>query len=160
VGEPGEGERAVPASKIQNEQEIIRWFEEGKTYAWMVDEYHRKYDIETVASMFGNFRRRRGLQRRLTRDCDLIPWAIEEQHRWQYPVIMLRAEARRREGKELREVDRIRLDAWLRRLEDENVVVHYEPETDEGFWYVARREGIDTDIVRLPDQTTSRQSVD
>ena len=150
----------MPASKIQNEQEIIRWFEEGRTYAWMVEEYRRKYNIETVVSMFGNFRRRRGLQRRQTRDYDLIPWAIEEQHRWAYPIIMLRAEARRREGKELREVDRTRLDAWLRRLQEDNVVVHYDPETDEGFWYVPRREGVDTDIVRIPEKKTSRRAVD
>lgn len=59
--------------KIQDESEVIRWFEEGRTYQWMIEEYRRKYDIETVVSMWGNFRRRRGLDRRIVRDDDLIP---------------------------------------------------------------------------------------
>lgn len=148
------------ASKIQNEQEIIRWYEEGKTYSWMVEEYRRKYGIETWTSMFGNFRRRRGLQRRLTRNDDLLPWALDERHRWAYPAMMLRAEARRRDGKELRPEEESRLDAWLSRLTDEDAVVHYDPDTDEGFWYVPRREGIDTDIIRIPERKTSRPASD
>ena len=29
----------MPASKIQDEHEVIRWIEEGRTYGWMVEEY-------------------------------------------------------------------------------------------------------------------------
>ena len=128
--------------------------------AWMVEEYQRKYGIETRPSMFGNFRRRRGLERRLTRNDDLLPWALDEKHRWTYPAMMLRAEARRRDGKELRKEDETRLDAWLRRLEEEDTVVHYDMATEEGFWYVPRRPGVDTDIIRVPDRKTSRPSAD
>lgn len=46
--------------KIQDEGEVIRWFEEGRTYAWMAEQYRKKYHIDTVPSMWGNFRRRRG----------------------------------------------------------------------------------------------------
>lgn len=46
--------------KIVDEGEVIRWFEEGWTYKEMIDEYKRKYNIETVSSMWGSFRRRRG----------------------------------------------------------------------------------------------------
>lgn len=148
------------ASKIQNEQEIIRWFDEGRTYSWMVEEYRRKYGIETRTSMFGNFRRRRGLQRRQTRNDDLLPWALEEMHRWAYPAMMLRAEARRRDGKELGEVYEARLEAWLARLRAEDVVVHYDPQTEQGFWYVPRREGVDLDLIRVPERKTARPAVD
>lgn len=146
--------------KIQDEAEVIRWFEEGRTYAWMIAEYKRKYGIDTVPSMWGNFRRRRGLDRRIVRDDDLIPWFVKEEHRWAYPLAMLRAEARRRAGKELTETDTSRLGNWLEMLEEENAVVHYDPDTDEGFFYIPR-EPKDDDIIRQPDQkTTPRPNAD
>lgn len=153
--------RQVPASKIQDEQEVIRWFEEGRTYAWMQEEYLRKYHIETVPSMWGNFRRRRGLDRRITRDDDLLPWFVREEHRWAYPARMLRAEGRRRAGMELSKEDARRLPAWKRQLEKAGAVVHYDPDTDEGFHYVPRRPGVDVDLIRVPDhKTTQRRAAD
>ena len=146
----------MAASKIVNESEVIHWFEEGKTYAWMVEEYRRKYNIETVPSMWGNFRRRRGLDRRITRNDDLIPWAVAPQHRWAYSVQMLRSEGRRREGKTLREIERIRLEAWLRGLETDNVVIHYDPDTEEGFFRIPRTKA-DDDIIRRPKKKTTQR---
>ncbi|AFO10894.1 immunity repressor [Streptomyces phage phiELB20] len=146
--------------KIVDETEVIRWFEEGRTYAWMIAEYKRKYGIDTVPSMWGNFRRRRGLDRRIVRDDDLIPWFVKEEHRWAYPLAMLRAEARRRAGKELTETDTSRLASWLDMLKDENAVVHYDPETDEGFFYIPRQPE-DDDIIHRPDEkTTPRPNAD
>lgn len=150
----------MPASKIQDEQEVIRWFEEGRTYQWMIEEYRRKYNIETVPSMWGNFRRRRGLDRRLERNDELIPWAVEKRHRWAYPLMMLRTEARRRAGLEVAESMQHRLDLWLAKMEVDNTVVYYDPETEEGFHYVARRK-TDTDLIRQPKRkTTTRLSAD
>ncbi|MEU5945906.1 hypothetical protein ABZ793_10130 [Micromonospora sp. NPDC047465] len=151
----------MPASKIQNEQEVLRWFEEGRSYQWMVEEYRRKYGIDTVPSLWGNFRRRRGLQRRTIRDDELIPWLLKDEHRWLFPIQMLRTEARRRAGKQLRKEEKVKLDAWLRRLARENTVLHYDPDTEEGWFYVPRREGIDTDIIRIPERkTTTRPAAD
>jgi hypothetical protein len=149
------------ASKIQNEQEVLRWFAEGRTYTWMIDEYRRKYNIETTPSLWGGFRRRRGLPRRITRDDALIPWFVKEEHRWEFPIQMLRAEARRRAGTELDAENARKLTSFLQRLEQDGTVVHYDPDTDEGFFYVPRRDGIDTDIIRVPEQkTTARPRID
>lgn len=142
------------ASKIVDEGEVIRWMKEGKTYSWMVEEYQRKYNIETVPSLWSNFRARRGLPRRITRDDDLIPWHVQPQHRWAYPLAMLRAEARRRSGRELRPIDQQRVDGWLRGMDEKNVVLHYDPELPEGFFYVPR-EKTDTDIIRQPPRKTT-----
>lgn len=139
----------MPGRKIQDEQEVIRWFEEGQTYEWMCEEYRRKYDIETVPSLWGNFRRRRGLQRRAVRDDELIPWAVKEEHRWAYPLQMLRLEARARAGQPVREADATRHANFVAMLEDEGLVVDYDPESPQGFSYV-KRETQDTDIVRRP----------
>ncbi|MFI6286377.1 hypothetical protein ACIBCM_16705 [Streptomyces sp. NPDC051018] len=147
-------------SKIQDEGEVIRWFQEGRTYAWMVEEYRRKYNIETVPSMWGNFRQRRGLDRRITRDDDLIPWFVKEEHRWLYPLAMLRVEARRRDGRTLTENDRSRLTSWREMLTAQNTVVHYDPDTEEGFFYVPRRAD-DVDLIRRPERkTTPRRRAD
>ena len=71
----------MPAvSKIQDEAEAIRWIAEGRTYAWIVEEYRRKYAIDTSLSMWSNLRRRKGLDRRIVRDDELIPWAVAPQH--------------------------------------------------------------------------------
>lgn len=122
----------------------------------MVEEYKRKYNIETVPSLWGNFRRRRGLARRIVRNDDLIPWFVEEKHRWNYAVQMLRSEGRRREGKELREMEALRLEAWLRGLERDNLVIHYDPDTEDGFFYVPREPG-DDDIIRRPKKKTTQR---
>lgn len=151
----------MAATKIQDEAEVIRWFEEGKTYAWMTEEYERKYNISTVPSLWGNFRRRKGLTRRIVRNDDMIPWAVLETHRWAYPLALLRMEARQRAGFELSKLDQNRLDSWHEKLAVDDLVVHYDSDTEEGFFYVARRPGIDKDLIREPDRkTTTRRAAD
>lgn len=141
----------MPAvSKIQDEGEVLRWFEEGRTYRWMVEQYMEKYGIETSLSMWANYRRRHGLDRRITWDDKLIPWIIKPEHRYLYPILMLRKEARRRAGMPLSAVDEAKLDRWLQTLKDEDAVVHYDPETAEGWFYVPRRPEVDLDLIREP----------
>ncbi|AGM12052.1 immunity repressor [Streptomyces phage Godpower] len=150
----------MPARKIQDEGEVLRWFEEGRTYDWMVEEYRRKYNIETVPSLWGNFRRRRGLPRRIVRDDDLIPWLIKEEHRWLYPLAMLRVEARLRAGAKVSELELSRVTNWKQMLEEEGAVVHYDPDTEDGFFYVPRQPS-DDDIIHKPQRkTTPRRRAD
>lgn len=151
----------MAASKIQDEAEVIRWFDEGRTYQWMCEEYERKYGIRTVPSLWGNFRRRRGLARRMVRDDNLIPWAVNKEHRWAYPLAVLRMEARMRAGAELTPSDAARLESWKKSLYEREVVVHYEPDTVDGFFYVPRRKDIDHDLIREPERkTTTRRAAD
>ncbi|MDN3268279.1 hypothetical protein [Streptomyces sp. MA15] len=150
----------MPKRKIVDEGEVVRWFEEGWTYQQMIDEYRRKYGIETVSSMWGNFRYRKGLSRRIARDDDLIPWAVKPEHRHQYPLAMLRVEGRRRAGMDLDGNAARRLESWTRTLAEENAVVHYDPDTEEGFFYVPR-EPQDDDLIRRPRRkTTLRRNAD
>lgn len=150
----------MPASKIQDEAEVVRWFEEGRTYQWMCEEYERKYNIRTVPSLWGNFRRRRGLQRRQVRDEELIPWAVKHEHRWAYSLEMLRTEGRRRAGVTLRDSDLSRLRTFKANLDEADLVIHYDPDTSEGFTHVPRRRGIDTDWIRVPERRTGRRAAD
>jgi hypothetical protein len=145
----------MPAKKIQDEAEVVRWFEEGRTYEWMAQEYVRKYNIETVPSMWGNFRRRRGLTRRIVQDDQLIPWAVDAEHRRLHAIVMLRAAARLRQGVELEPAVLESLNSWLRSREEANEVVHYE--AGFGFSYVRRREGVDLDLIREPEVATKQR---
>lgn len=147
--------------KVQDEQEAVRWLEEGRTYQWMVDKYREKYGIETSTSMWGNFRKRMGLSRRFARNDELIPWAINKEHRWMYPIVMLRMEARRREGYETPPERAEALDVWINKMKRDGLVLHYDPDTEQGFWLLPARPGVDTDLIRVPDRkTTSRKNAE
>lgn len=146
----------MPAPKIQNETEIKRWFEEGRTYKWMTDEYLRKYRLEVTRSTFSNLRRRRGWEKRINRDDDLIPWEVKREHRWAYAVTMLRAEARRRGGYGMDANQLAKIAAWKENLLARGEVIHYDPDTAKGFHYVKRGPG-DHDLIREPEKKTTRR---
>lgn len=81
----------------------------------------------------------------------LIPWSVEMQHRWAYPVVMLNAEARRRAGMDVSADLRDRLERWLAKMLVDDTVVDYDPTSEEGFRYVPRVPG-DKDLIRRPRQ--------
>lgn len=150
----------MPGPKIVDRGEVRRWILDGRTYAWMAEEYSRKYDLDVRPTMFSNFRRREGLAPRIVRDDALIPWHVKVDHRWAYPVVMLRTEGRRRAGGELDEVELARLNGWIEKLAEHDEVVHYDPDTEQGFFYVPRRKGIDNDIIREPERRTKMRRRD
>lgn len=100
--------------------------------------------------MWSALRRRHGIERRIVRDRELIPWKIDPEHRHGHAVAMLRAAARKRAGKPLSTRTAANLAAWLRRLEADQTVVFYDRAVAGGWRYVPRREGIDLDLIREP----------
>lgn len=147
-------------SKIQDEQELVKWIEEGRTYRWMKEQYLKKYKLDVSITMFSNFRRRKGLDGRIVRDDNLIPWQVNPEHRFAWAIQMLRAEARRRAGHVDSESVLESLAGFKRTLDREQAVVHYDPNTKQGFFLVRRRDEVDTDLIREPDRkTTQRRTV-
>lgn len=148
----------MPApSKVQDFQEVTRWMEEGKTYKWMVEEYLRKYNIETTISMWSGIRHRYGFERRQVRNDDMIPWEVKEEHRYAHAINMLRAEARRRAGNQLSRYMESLVTGWLRGMERDGTVLGYDPDTESGWYYAPRREGIDLDLIVEPERKTTRR---
>ena len=142
---------------IVDRDEVLRWFSEGRSYIWMCEEYERKYNRRTTMTMWGNFRRRNALLKRLVRDRALFPWPMEEHHHWSYAAVMLRAESRLRADDPRYVLDPsalLRLKVWKDLLAADDLVVHYDPETHDGFSYVARRSGIDLDLIREPVESS------
>ncbi|MEU7030036.1 hypothetical protein AB0A60_25565 [Streptomyces sp. NPDC046275] len=149
----------MPATKIQDKSEVLRWFAEERTYAWMVEQYKTKYNIETTEPMWAAFRRRNGIDRRNTRSDDLLPWKLKEEHRHLYPAMMLRSEGRLRAGKAVAAEKLKKLQTWKAKLQEENLVVHYDPDTEEGFFLIPR-EPQDTDLIRTPMEKTGNRARD
>ena len=139
-------------SKIVDASEVKRWIEEGRTYAWMVEEYARKYDIEMSIGAFSTFRYRHGMPRRIPRDVNLIPWKVKDEHSNGYPLWVLRTESRIRGEFEVGSTRLRRLEAWKARMSADGVVIHYDPDTEQGWFLVPRREGVDLDLIREPDK--------
>lgn len=86
-----------------------------------------------------------------TRYNDLIPWRVQMGHQKHYLVRMLRLEARRRAGLTLELGQERRLDALLAEMKEKDAVISYNPNKEPGFSFQYRRHGIDTDIIRRPD---------
>lgn len=149
----------MSASKLVNRDEFIAWYEEGKTYSWIIDEYARKYGVEVGHGTISNWRQQLGLDKRAVRDPGLIPWAVKREHRYNHLLQMLRAEARRRAGEPIPDERLRKLESWLRNLKEKDAVVHYDPDTDQGWWLVPRRPGVDEDLIRNPEQATRQRGV-
>ena len=75
---------------------------------------------------------------------------MERIHRWGRPLANLRAEARRRDGRPISPEEEVALENFKAMLFEQDLVVHYEPETEQGWWLVPRRHGIDFDLIREP----------
>jgi len=156
----------VPASKMQDEAEFKRWYEQGRTYNWMVEEYAKKYHLQVTPTMFSNYRIRLGLPARAVSDTSLVPWSVRPAHRREQHYIMLTQEARQRAGKPLKGDKPERLEAWKAKLKElsersgTRLVVHYEPDLQPGFRLVPAREGIDTGLVRVPEHMNRRAGGD
>lgn len=89
---------------------------------------------------------------------DLIPWRIAKPHWYAMPVTMLRLYGRRRAGVELTDKDNRRLDAWLDRMKEADLVVDYDRDQEpnpaspvSGGWRYVRRQPEDGDgLIRKP----------
>lgn len=83
---------------------------------------------------------------------EFIPWSpIKLEHNQAYPLTMLRLLARREHGLPEKAPDKKKLNAWLRRLHDEDAVVTYQGDSEYGFYYVRRKPEDPEDIpIRMP----------
>ena len=72
-----------------------------------------------------------------------VPWRLKAEHRHLHAARMLRTQARLDRGMEIGVSLTKQVESWRSGLEAENSVIHYDPDTTEGFWRVARRPGVD-----------------
>lgn len=137
---------------VPGPDELRTLLDKGMTHQEVAD------SVGVTRAAISSAARRYGFERTWPRYSELIPWHVKTEHGTHYALRMLRVEARLRRGWPLATDDDQaadlgeRLDSWKQKLRDEDLVVHYQDNTDEGFYYVPRRPGIDTDLIRVPDQ--------
>jgi hypothetical protein len=122
----------------------------GMTQRQIAEEVERRTGHRVTRNAVTMALKRAGLSGNVRRYEDLVPWRVRDAHSRDYALTMLRAEARRRRGIEMSEDLAQRLGSWKAKLTERDVVVVYEPDTEEGFWYRPRRPG-DDDLIRKPE---------
>ena len=140
------GRRKMPSDSI-----LEKWVEEGLDHDQIRQRIKDEFNEEVALSTVSGHLSRIGLTDRVKYD-DVIPWArISIDHNHAYQLTMLRIAARMVRGLPVRDVDRRRFERWAAELRERNLVVHYEYNSPDGFYYVAAREGVDDGFVRKPD---------
>lgn len=123
-------------------QHLRRWLEEGLTHQAMAD---RTFEVtgERVsrAAITMALQRYNLVDQQRPRYEHEVPWRVKVEHLRAYPVRMLRTLGRRNSGEPMSAEMSARLDGWLKQLEEANAVVGYDPDSDEGFHYIAREPG-------------------
>lgn len=120
------------------------------THAEIAEHVYKTTGVKVGRSTVSAALSRAGLTNRV-RYSDALPWdRIKIEHNGHYAAQMLRAGARIESGQEVSGDLRDRYQSWKDRLDAEDAVVHYDPETSDGFFYVKRRKGMDKGMVRNP----------
>lgn len=78
---------------------------------------------------------------------EMLPWKVKVEHRGHIDARMLRLEGRRMAGRTLSERESRWLEQWKADLERAGAVVHYERDTEEGFWWVPRTMAHGDDLI-------------
>lgn len=139
----------MPAPTLP-QQKVERLAKAGLSNKQIVERLRREDHIDVTGAAISMFRKRHDLPRAKARYADLLPWTVRPEHGNLYQAKMLRTEGRLRAGETLPESLATQHAAWRQRLDESDAVVHYDPETAEGFWLIPRREGIDRDLIRDP----------
>lgn len=136
---------------VPNKGELERYLEQGMTQAQIVDAWESDSGVRVSRSSIGMAIERYDLRsaRPRPRYEDTLPWTVLDEHTHHNDARMLRLEGRRRRGGSLTAKELRVLNAWLQLLDEKNAVIHYDPQTERGFWWVPRTEG-DADIVHRP----------
>lgn len=130
----------MPARQILPDKNTLQhWIEdEGLTHQQCADRIYELTGERVGRSAISVAIHRYGLSKDGSRYADYIPWRVSMYHVRAYPLRMLRLMGRRdTKGPEhLNDKETAMLDAWLKMLKDENAIVGYDPDDDQGVHYI------------------------
>lgn len=140
---------------VPNKTEMERYIERGLTQAQIAKDWSERTNTSVSRSAIAMAIQRYGLTPKRTRPRyeDTIPWRVRDEHKHHRDAKMLRLAGRFMRGLSVSEEDRRRLASWRRLLAEMDAVITYDPDTEEGFWWVARdvAQGDDeNDLIRRP----------
>lgn len=129
---------------------LQKYVERGLTHQQIADLITKETGVPIARSTVSAALSRAGLTDRVRYD-EVIPWKpIKAIHNRHYALAMLRLEARRQGGLTLTEEQTKRLESWKAKLEEENALVVYLPDTEDGFYYVKRKPSEKDSLIRYP----------
>lgn len=149
-----ENDNMANSQVVPNKTQLRVYLSQGLTQQQIVDAWKRDCGVTVSRSAIAMAIERYGLKSAHSRPRyeDLLPWRVANEHREKTDARMLRAEGRRRAGQRLTAQQERRLDNWLADLAEQDAVVHYDRETEQGFFWIPRSEanrGSD-DIINKP----------
>ena len=128
------------ANKILPDKNTLRhWIEdEGLTHQQCADRVYEQTGERVGRSAISVAVHRYGLSKPGPRYSEYTPWRVEGRHITAYPLRMLRLMGRKaaKGDVSLSIVDKQALDAWLKMIEAENVIVAYDPDDEQGVHYI------------------------
>ena len=108
--------------------ELEKMLDAGMTHQQIAERISRDTMTPVARSTVSVALARAGRSAPQSRYTDTVPWTVKVEHSSAYALRMLRALGRRRQGKSLGAEESHRLDAFLERLQREELVVAYCPD--------------------------------
>ena len=137
--------------KLPSDSTMKKWLEDGLDHEQIRLRSEEETGEEITLSSVSSALSRAGLTYRV-RYSTYIPWKrISTDHNHSYQLSMLRLASRLERDLPVRKVDEKRLENWIEQLKADGVVVHYEYDSPEGFYYVKARTNIDNGLIRKPN---------
>lgn len=130
----------VYGSKAPDKNTLNRYADEGLTQKQMADRWTEESGWNITRSAIAMALKREGVPpvRPRPRYEDLLPWKVREKHIRKTDAQMLRILGRRRTGKSVQPEEDSRLNYWLDRLDEQDAVIAYVKDTEEGFFWIPR----------------------
>ena len=137
---------------VPDKTTLARYLSRGLTQKQIVDAWENDSGMKASRSAIAMAITRYGLKSSHPRPRyeDTIPWVVKNEHIHHNDARMLRLEGRRRQGKTLSEDELRWLTKWRTALEVAGAVIHYDPLTEQGFYWVVREAKDNNDIIRRP----------
>ncbi len=125
-----------------------RWLEkcvrDGLTQEQMRDRFLEEFGEPRTRSAISVAMVRHGVKppkaNRKPDHSEYLPWSVKKAHQNRYEARMLRALSNTKKGVAIPVAESKRLAAWLSSLQEQNAVVHYDRDTEQGFWLYPRED--------------------
>lgn len=146
--------------RVPNKTQMRSYLSKGMTQKEIAEAWEAESGIKVSRSAIAMAIERYNLKSSRPRPTydDLLPWTVAAEHRAHIDARMLRLEGRlRMHGeKALNEAEHRWLAQWKADLERLGAVVHYERDTEEGFFWIPRQPEHGDELIARPKQSGSR----
>lgn len=133
------------------EPNMERWLREGKTYAWIKEQFRNRYKKDISDGTIVNFRKEKNIPDRyaVAARKQGHPWKVLPEHRGVGIDPYLSALIRRDAGLPVPQERLTSAENWWAEMQELGLVASYSPQR--GWVTLPRRRGIDLGYIREPD---------